>query len=286
MVAHFHYVVFGTVVFAMFAGFYFWWPKFTGKMLDDKLGKLHFWLLFIGFHTTFLVQHWLGVRGHAAPLRRLQPGRRLHRPEHDLVGRRVPARRLDAAVLLQRLEDLAQARPKVTVDDPWGYGGSLEWATSCPPPRHNFTSLPRIRSERPAFDLHYPHVSAKTAALEVRPDEGPGWLFLLCGAVLRRRRRRLLVLDQGGPAREPVGTTAMAISVGFAFMIGYYLMFTARRIGDQPEDNKQAEISDGAGEIGFFSPHSWWPLFVCLAAALRLRRLRDRLVAVPDRRCS
>ena len=63
VVAHFHYVVFGTVVFAMFAGFYFWWPKFTGRMLDETLGKVHFWLLFIGFHTTFLVQHWLGVEG-------------------------------------------------------------------------------------------------------------------------------------------------------------------------------------------------------------------------------
>ena len=63
MVAHFHYVVFGTVVFAMFAGFYFWWPKMTGRMLDERLGKVHFWLLFVGFHTTFLVQHWLGVEG-------------------------------------------------------------------------------------------------------------------------------------------------------------------------------------------------------------------------------
>ena len=63
VVAHFHYVVFGTVVFAMFAGYYFWWPKFTGRMLDETLGKMHFWLLFIGFHTTFLVQHWLGVEG-------------------------------------------------------------------------------------------------------------------------------------------------------------------------------------------------------------------------------
>ena len=63
VVAHFHYVVFGTVVFAMFAGFYFWWPKFTGRMLDETLGKIHFWMLFIGFHTTFLIQHWLGVDG-------------------------------------------------------------------------------------------------------------------------------------------------------------------------------------------------------------------------------
>ncbi|WP_344867171.1 cbb3-type cytochrome c oxidase subunit I, partial [Planomonospora alba] len=63
VVAHFHYVVFGTVVFAMFAGFYFWWPKMTGRMLGETLGKWHFWTLFIGFHTTFLVQHWLGAQG-------------------------------------------------------------------------------------------------------------------------------------------------------------------------------------------------------------------------------
>ncbi|MDN5726724.1 MAG: cbb3-type cytochrome c oxidase subunit I, partial [Propionibacteriales bacterium] len=63
VVAHFHYVVFGTVVFAMFAGFYFWWPKFTGRMLNEAWGKVHFWMLFVGFHTTFLVQHWLGVEG-------------------------------------------------------------------------------------------------------------------------------------------------------------------------------------------------------------------------------
>jgi cytochrome c oxidase subunit 1 len=55
----------------------------------------------------------------------------------------------------------SRTSPKVNTDDPWGYGSSLEWATSCPPPRHNFTSMPRIRSERPAFDLHYPHMAAK-----------------------------------------------------------------------------------------------------------------------------
>ena len=56
---------------------------------------------------------------------------------------------------------ISRNKPKVTTDDPWGYGSSLEWATSCPPPRHNFTSMPRIRSERPAFDLHYPHMAQK-----------------------------------------------------------------------------------------------------------------------------
>ena len=63
VVAHFHYTVFGTVVFIMFAGFCFWWPKMTGKMLDERLGRWHFWLLFWGFQITFLVQHWLGTQG-------------------------------------------------------------------------------------------------------------------------------------------------------------------------------------------------------------------------------
>ena len=63
VVAHFHYVLFGTVVFCMFGGYYFWWPKFTGKMLDERLGRWHFWSVFIGFNTTFLVQHWLGLMG-------------------------------------------------------------------------------------------------------------------------------------------------------------------------------------------------------------------------------
>ena len=63
VVAHFHYVLAGTVLFEMFAGFYFWWPKMTGKKLDDRIGKIQFWLMFIGFNMTFLVQHWIGVEG-------------------------------------------------------------------------------------------------------------------------------------------------------------------------------------------------------------------------------
>jgi cytochrome c oxidase subunit 1 len=61
VVAHFHYVLFGTVVFAMFGGFYFWWPKFTGRMLNETLGKIHFWTLFFGFHLTFLIQRWFHI---------------------------------------------------------------------------------------------------------------------------------------------------------------------------------------------------------------------------------
>ncbi|MEV7011095.1 cytochrome c oxidase subunit I [Streptosporangium sp. NPDC051022] len=164
VVAHFHYVVFGTVVFAMFAGFYFWWPKFTGKMLNDTLGKVHFWTLFIGFHTTFLVQHWLGAAGFPRRYADYSPIDGF--TDLNMVSS-VGAFLLGASTLpfLYNVWRTHKTAPKVTVDDPWGYGNSLEWATSCPPPRHNFTSLPRIRSERPAFDLKYPHITSAVREL-------------------------------------------------------------------------------------------------------------------------
>jgi cytochrome c oxidase subunit 1 len=168
VVAHFHYVVFGTVVFAMYAGFYFWWPKLTGRMLDDRLGKVHFWMTFIGFHTTFLIQHWLGVEG--MPRRYAD-----YLPEDGFTTyNRISS--LGALILGMSLVPFLwnvyrtwKIAPVVDVDDPWGYGNSLEWATSCPPPRHNFSSLPRIRSERPAFDLHHPEVASRD---NPTPDKG------------------------------------------------------------------------------------------------------------------
>ena len=159
VVAHFHYVVFGTVVFSMFAGFYFWWPKFTGKMLNERIGKVHFWMLFIGFHMTFLIQHWLGVNG--MPRRYAD-----YMPEDGFTWMNqfssLGALLLGASMIpfFWNVYITHRHGRKVEVDDPWGFGASLEWATSCPPPRHNFTSLPRIRSERPALDLHHPELSA------------------------------------------------------------------------------------------------------------------------------
>jgi cytochrome c oxidase subunit 1 len=161
VVAHFHYVIFGTVVFGMFAGFYFWWPKFTGKMLNERIGKIHFWLLFLGFHMTFLIQHWLGVDG--MPRRYAD-----YMPEDGFTWMNqvstVGAMLLGVSMIpwFWNVYTTWRNGQKVEVDDPWGFGGSLEWATSCPPPRHNFTSLPRIRSERPALDLHHPELAAES----------------------------------------------------------------------------------------------------------------------------
>ncbi|OUZ09550.1 cytochrome c oxidase subunit I [Aeromicrobium sp. PE09-221] len=167
VVAHFHYVVFGTVVFAMFAGFYYWWPKMTGRMLDEKLGKIHFWLLFIGFHLTFLVQHWLGVAG--------MPRRYADYGPNDGFTTLNEISTIGAFLLgastIPFLYNVWKSRkaPLVGLDDPWGWGRTLEWATSSPPPRHNFTRLPRIRSESPAFDLHHPELAA--LELKQNPDE-------------------------------------------------------------------------------------------------------------------
>ncbi|MFF4381428.1 cytochrome c oxidase subunit I [Kitasatospora sp. NPDC001547] len=164
VVAHLHYVLFGTVVFATFGGFYFWWPKLTGKMLDERLGKVHFWILFVGFQSTFLVMHWLGAQG--MPRRYAS-----YLPADGFTTLNVCA---SIGSFLLGVSNLpffynvwrtTRYGEKVAEDDPWGWGRSLEWATSCPPPSHNFHALPRIRSESPAFDLHPP---------EVPPEESSG----------------------------------------------------------------------------------------------------------------
>ena len=164
VVAHFHYVLFGTVVFAMFAGFYFWWPKLTGRMLNETWGKIHFWLVFVGFHTTFLVQHWLGVEGMQRRIADYLP------TEGFTFLNQVSTfgAFLLGVSMLPFFWNLWISRhaPMVNTDDPWGWGRSLEWATSCPPPRHNFTSLPRIRSEAPAFDLHHPDMGTTVETRE------------------------------------------------------------------------------------------------------------------------
>ena len=171
VVAHFHYVLFGTIVFAAFAGIYFWFPKYTGRYMDERLGRFHFWLTFVGFHVTFLVQHWLGAEGMPRRYADYQPSDGFTTLNTiSTIGSFV----LGFSMLpfawnlykSYRYGEIARA------EDPWGFGNSLEWATSTPPPRHNFTRIPRIRSERPAFDYHYPHV-AEGAHAENAGDEQP-----------------------------------------------------------------------------------------------------------------
>ncbi|MEH0843827.1 cytochrome c oxidase subunit I [Micromonospora sp. CPCC 205711] len=154
VVAHFHYVLFGTVVFAFFGGIYFWFPKMTGRLLDERVGKIHFWTMFLGFHTTFLVQHWLGNEG--------MPRRYADYVSTDGFTTLNTVSTLGSFILglstlffIYNVWKSWRYGALVTVDDPWGFGNSLEWATTCPPPLRNFDRMPRIRSERPAFDAKY-----------------------------------------------------------------------------------------------------------------------------------
>jgi cytochrome c oxidase subunit 1 len=177
VVAHFHYTLFGTIVFAVFAGVYFWFPKITGRMYDERWASLHFWLTVVGFHTTFLVQHWLGNEG--------MPRRYYDYLPTDGFTTLNTISTVGAFILgvsflpfVWNMWKSYRTGPVVEVDDPWGHGNSLEWATSCPPPLRNFNKMPRIRSERPAFDAKFPHLAvdtskeAREAAARGRPQHG------------------------------------------------------------------------------------------------------------------
>jgi cytochrome c oxidase subunit 1 len=127
----------------------------TGKMLDPRWGYVHFWLTFIGFHTTFLVQHWLGNMG--MPRRYAD-----YLPSDGFTTLNVVSTAgafilgISALPFVWNVWKTYRYAPPIPIDDPWDFGNSLEWATSCPPPLRNFDRMPRIRSERPTFDLRHP----------------------------------------------------------------------------------------------------------------------------------
>jgi cytochrome c oxidase subunit 1 len=150
VVAHMHYVMFGGTTFAAFAGIYYWFPKFTGRRLNEQLARVHFALLFIGFNLTFFPQHELGLRGMP---RRVATYMANQRWSFLNLLSSIGAYILGVAMLpfLWNVW-ISWRRGAPAGANPWG-AGTLEWATSSPPPDHNFDSLPPIRSERPVWDL-------------------------------------------------------------------------------------------------------------------------------------
>ena len=166
VVAHFHNVLVGGSVMAIFAGLYFWFPKVTGRMLSDRLGKIHFWMWTIGFIVTFLPQYQLGAEG--MPRRYADYSASTGWTTLNMIST-VGALLMAAGVLpFLAAVFLAMRKPPDQPPDPWG-GNSLEWWTSSPPPPHDFDSLPPIRSYRPVFDAR---MAAEQAAGSM--PVGPG----------------------------------------------------------------------------------------------------------------
>jgi cytochrome c oxidase subunit 1 len=160
VVAHMHYVMFGGSVFALFAGVYYWFPKVTGRLLDERLGSVHFWMTFVGFHLTFFVQHILGLDGmprRVASYQSFDGWETLNRISSIgafLLGASTLPLLWNVWTTLRRRGD--EAVKLEAGDNPWG-GHTLEWATSSPPPEHNFDGpLPPIRSNRPVWDRDHP----------------------------------------------------------------------------------------------------------------------------------
>ncbi len=150
VVAHFHYVMAMALLFALLAGAFFWFPKMTGRFLDERLGKIGFWVLFVAVNLTFFPMFILGLRGMPRRIARYQPDLGWNGLNFlSTVGGFLVA----VALLLFVWNVWRSLRgPRTAPDDPWG-GNSLEWVTTSPPPHHNFHQIPQIISERPAFDL-------------------------------------------------------------------------------------------------------------------------------------
>jgi cytochrome c oxidase subunit 1 len=153
VVAHFHYTLLGGLMFTLFGAIYYWFPKATGRMLSERLGKWHFWLLVIGFHMTFDTLHFAGMLGMPRRIYTYAPGRGWE----DLnliasIGVIFQAAAVGCLIwnIIRSLRN-----GKLAGNDPWD-AWTLEWATSSPPPEYNFAIMPEVRSSRPLWDLKHP----------------------------------------------------------------------------------------------------------------------------------
>jgi cytochrome c oxidase subunit 1 len=153
VIAHFHYVIVGAILFALFAGIYYWFPKVTGKMYSERLAKLHFWLFFIGFHLTFDFMHVPGLLGMPRRIYTYEPGRGWDAWNFVVtVGVFFQAAGI-LAFAVNLVRSYLRGRPAGS--DPWD-AWTLEWSTASPPPEYNYAPIPVVKSRRPLWDLKHP----------------------------------------------------------------------------------------------------------------------------------
>jgi len=152
VVAHFHYVIVGGILFTIFGAFYYWFPKMSGKMCNETLGKLHFWLFFIGFHLTFDFMHIPGLLGMPRRIYTYEPGRGWD-VWNLIVTIGVFFQTLGTVIFVANLL-WSYFKGKAAGSDPWD-AWTLEWSTLSPPPAYNFASIPVVKSRRPLWDLKH-----------------------------------------------------------------------------------------------------------------------------------
>jgi cytochrome c oxidase subunit 1 len=170
VVAHFHYVLFGGSVFGLFGGLYYWFPKMSGRMMSESLGKLSFWTMFVGFNTTFLVQHSAGLSG--MPRRIYDYDDSLGVGTYNLIST-IGAFILGIGVLMTVVNVLVSLKNgRRAGNDPW-QGNTLEWFTTSPPPPNNFDVVPRIRSVEPMKDIRREVAAAAVPAETVAQPVAP-----------------------------------------------------------------------------------------------------------------
>jgi cytochrome c oxidase subunit I len=170
VVAHFHYVLFGGAVFGLFGGLYYWFPKMSGRLMSEALGKTSFWLMFIGFNMTFLVQHSAGMEG--MPRRIYDYSEDLGVTAYNLIST-IGAFILGIGVVVTCVNVIVSLKKgKRAGNDPW-QGNTLEWFMSSPPPENNFDVIPRVRSVEPMKDIRREVLAASEPAETVAQPAAP-----------------------------------------------------------------------------------------------------------------